>query len=127
MAQQLPKKGTRFWDADRAMQEIGLDMTGDVTEGAKKNLVDALGEQGFDTTDLIDKNLKNVSFDPQTMKRLTKIKDFYSMGEAPANWVKTVDDLTALWKSSILSWPARFTRDRYSGVFSNMLEVNNVG
>ena len=116
------QKGTRFWDADRAMQETGLDMTGDVTEGAKKNLVDSLNAQGFNTSDL-----KDISFKPETMKRLGKIKDFYSMGEAPSNWVKTFDDLTALWKSSILSWPARFTRDRYSGMFSNMLEVNNVG
>ena len=128
--------GTRFFDADRAMRETGLSPhripvpmqnAGDFTEGAKKNLVDALGRQGFDTTDLIDSNLKNVSFNPQTMKRLGKIKDFYSMGEAPSQWVKTFDDLTALWKSSILSWGSRFTRDRYSGMFSNMLEVNNVG
>ena len=136
------QKGTRFFDADSAMREVGLaphripvpmknaggfTFTGGFTEGAKKNLIDDLGRQGFDTTDLIDSNLKNVSFTPQTMRRLTKIKDFYSMGEAPSNWFKTFDDLTALWKSSILSWPARFTRDRYSGMFSNMLEVNNVG
>lgn len=116
------QKGTRFFDADRAMRETGLDISGDVTEGAKKNLVDSLNAQGFNTSDL-----KDISFKPETMKRLGKIKDFYSMGEAPSKWVKTFDDLTALWKSSILSWPARFTRDRYSGMFSNMLEVSNVG
>ena len=135
------QEGTRFFDADSAMREVGLaphripvpmknaggfTYTGGFTEGSKKNLVDALGKQGFDTTDLIDSNLKNVSFTPQTMKRLGKIRDFYSMGEAPSKWVKTFDDLTALWKSSILSWPARFTRDRYSGMFSNMLEVSNL-
>ena len=131
------QSGTGFIDAERALGDVGLatNSTAAPLENAgnyaRANLLDALEKQGFDTTDLYTGGIgggriQDVSITPTTMRRLNKIKDFYSMGEAPSKWVKTFDDLTALWKSSILSWPARFTRDRYSGIFSNLLEVDNL-
>ena len=131
------QSGTGFIDAERALGDVGLatNSTAAPLENAgnyaRANLLDALEKQGFDTTDLYTGGIgggriQDVSITPTTMRRLNKIKDFYSMGEAPSKWVKTFDDLTTLWKSSILSWPARFTRDRYSGIFSNMLEVDSL-
>jgi hypothetical protein len=69
------------------------------------------------------KELKNVSLDERMAQRLTRIADFYDYPEVQKGWIKSFDDFTRLWKGSILAFPARFTRDWYSGGFSNAVEV----
>ena len=69
------------------------------------------------------KELKNFSLDERMVQRLTRIADFYDYPEVQKGWIKTFDDFTRLWKGSILAFPARFTRDWYSGGFSNAVEV----
>lgn len=72
-------------------------------------------------------DIKDVSLDKPTLDRLTRIADFYEYPEVQSKWLKAFDDATRVWKGSILSWPARFTRDWYSGAFSNLVEVGDVG
>ena len=80
---------------------------------------------GFNLGDIQD--LRNVSLDSRIVSRLNRINDFYKRPELQSALLKTLDDVTRLWKYSILSWPARFTRDRYSGWFTNFLEVGEPG
>jgi hypothetical protein len=59
------------------------------------------------------------------MERLNRIADFYHQPEVHNKFLQAIDNITKLWKGSILAWPARFTRDWYSGMFSNLLEVGS--
>lgn len=72
-------------------------------------------------------DIKGVSLDKPMLDRLTRIADYHAYPEVQSKWLKALDDVTRVWKGSILSWPARFTRDWYSGGFSNLVEVGNVG
>jgi hypothetical protein len=72
-------------------------------------------------------DLKNVSLDKRMVDRLARIADFYDYPEVQGKWMSFFDGMTRLWKGSILSWPARFTRDWYSGGFSNLVEVGSPG
>lgn len=69
------------------------------------------------------KELKNFSLDERMVQRLTRIADFYDYPEVQKGWIQAFDNFTRLWKGSILAFPARFTRDWYSGGFSNAVEV----
>ena len=71
------------------------------------------------------KELKDASLDKDTLRRLSKIADFYERPEVQNEWLKMFDGMTALWKSSILSWPARFIRDKYSALVVNAVEVGS--
>lgn len=67
--------------------------------------------------------LKNFSVDSRMVERLSRIADFYDYPEVQNAFLKYFDGITRVWKGSILAWPARFTRDWYSGAFSNAVEV----
>lgn len=90
--------------------------------GAQTNVLSRLAQRipGFAG------DIKDVSLDSRMLNRLTRIADFYEYPEVQNKWLKAFDGLTRIWKGSILSWPARFTRDWYSGGFSNLVEVGNV-
>jgi hypothetical protein len=89
--------------------------------GAKKEVIDRLQARFPGITD----DLSQVSLDKRMMDRLTRIADFYDYPEVQKGWLKFYDDMTRLWKGSILSWPARFVRDWYSAIFTNLVEVGN--
>jgi hypothetical protein len=100
-------------------------------EGAKLNITNRLKEIGvkhgipeFQNIDVDD--LAKISIDTRLLNRLNKVADFYQVPEAQSQLFKTMDAITSLWKASILSWPARFVRDWYSGTFSNVIEVGSV-
>lgn len=69
--------------------------------------------------------LKKGSIDRDALRRLTRMADYYAVPRAQSDLIKTMDGLTRLWKSSILSWPAKFARDWYGGAFINAVEVGN--
>jgi len=93
-------------------------------EGAKDQILQRL--QGrFPEVDLAE--LKNVAIDRQLMNRLNRIADFYHEPEVHSKALQFLDNVTKMWKGSILAWPARFTRDWLSGMFSNIVEVGQVG
>jgi hypothetical protein len=70
-------------------------------------------------------DLANISVDQRLVQRFNRIADYYAMPEVQGVMGKFMDDLTNLWKSSVLSFPARFVRDWYSGAISNYVEVGS--
>lgn len=69
----------------------------------------------------------DASVDQRLVRRLTKMNDVFNKPEFQSQVLKTLDAITSLWKGSILSWPARFTRDWFSGIFSNTVEAESLG
>jgi len=94
-----------------------------LVEGAKQNMLDILQARGFPLATIND--LKNVSVSSELGRRLNKIADFYHSPEAQSKFIKILENLTTLWKSSVLAFPARFVRDWYSGTFSNFIMLGN--
>lgn len=99
-------------------------------EGARVNVMERLREIGNrngirEFQNISFDELRNVSIDSRLMSRLNKIADFYHVPEVQSQMFKTLDAITSMWKASILSWPARFVRDWYSGMFSNIVEAGN--
>jgi hypothetical protein len=93
-------------------------------EGAKQQILDRLQTRaGFSGVDLDE--LKNISINQSLMDRLNRVADFYQYPESQSKVLKLFDNITQIWKGSILSWPARFARDWMSGMFSNVLEVGS--
>ena len=109
------REGTGYIGLQNAAHTLGLK-----GDGMRDGLLDRLKAKGFDVSDL-----KNISIDGRTLRRLSRVNDFFTVPEMPGKVLKFLDDITRLWKSSILSWNARFTRDRYSGAFTNLLEVGS--
>lgn len=115
---------------DDALQKLQLkstaikDAAGNIIdyEGAKGHLIERLSKR-FGRMDIDE--LKNISVDKKLLDRLNRIADFYEVPEVQSKILKFLDDFTRMWKGSILSWPARFLRDWYSGGFSNIVEVGN--
>jgi hypothetical protein len=70
-------------------------------------------------------DLANVSIDQRLVQRFNRIADYYAMPEVQGVMGEFMDHLTNLWKSSVLSFPARFVRDWYSGAISNYVEVGS--
>ena len=94
-----------------------------LVEGAKQNMLEVLQGRGFSITDIDD--LKNISVNSDLGRRLNRIADFYQSPESQSRLIKILENVTTLWKSSVLAFPARFVRDWYSGVFSNFIMLGN--
>ena len=94
-----------------------------LVQGAKANMLDILQQRGFPVNAIDD--LKNVSVSSELGRRLNRIADFYHSPEAQSKLIKILENVTALWKSSVLAFPARFVRDWYSGTFSNFIMLGN--
>ena len=69
--------------------------------------------------------LRKVSIDKDTLRRLSRIADFYERPEVQSKWLDTLDRWTAMWKASILAWPAKFVRDAYSALVVNATEIGS--
>lgn len=115
-----------------ALKRLGLRTVMDATPGASP-LMRQVGAKAEVLSRLAQRfpgqvnELKNVSLDKRMIDRLARIADFYDYPEVQGKWMNLFDGMTRLWKGSILSWPARFTRDWYSGGFSNLVEVGSPG
>lgn len=98
-------------------------------EGAKVQIVDRINARiaGTGAPPLTVDDLANVSVDAEMVARLNRIADFYAQPEVHSRLLQTLDGITATWKASVLSWPARFARDWFSGMASNLVEVGNLG
>lgn len=73
-----------------------------------------------------DVNLSLMSVPESTIKRLSRINDFYTQPEAQGQVAKLWNDFTNVFKGYVLVWPSRYVRDLYSGSFSNWLENGSV-
>lgn len=110
--------------ADLDLRTVDNRSVGGVVEGAKQQLVDRINARiGTSGPKLTVDDLANVSVDQRLVERLTTIADYYAMPEVQGVMGKLMDDLTRMWKSSILSFPARYARDKFSGAISNLIEV----
>lgn len=118
----------KMTDALRSLRLKTVDQMGPMpagmpqVQGAKAQILERL--QGRFSGISLDE-LKDISIDRRLMDRLNRIADFYAYPEVQSKTLKLFDNLTRLWKGSILAWPARFVRDWYSGIFSNFLEAGN--
>lgn len=66
--------------------------------------------------------LNEVSIPEEHVNRLLRARDAFSTGEAAQGLLAGLDHITTGWKGAILTWPARSTRDLFSGAVSNWLE-----
>ena len=123
-------EGTNFFSLNKAMKDLQLRTVKTATPGASMIPMDIGAapeiirrlEARFPGQQI---DLKDFSIDGKVLRRLSKLADFYDRPEAH-NWMlKAFDSITRVWKGSVLSWPARFTRDWYSGAFSNIVEVGD--
>lgn len=70
--------------------------------------------------------MSEVSIDQDVVDRLAKIADFYQYPELQKNLIGFFDRFTAMWKATILAWPARSNRDAYAGAFTNIVELGSI-
>ncbi len=98
------------------------------TLGARQQIVDRLNARLAGTGQSITlDDLTNVSVDAALVERFNRIADFYTVPEVQGAWVEALDGITNSWKTSVLSWPARYLRDWYSGIATNLVEAGHSG
>ena len=115
----------------RTLSDLDLRTTTDASgmvQGAQQQILNRINARlaGTGAQQLTLADLANVSVDQRLVDRFNRVADFYAMPEVQGVMGKFMDDLTNLWKSSVLSFPARFARDWFSGAISNVIEVGNV-
>jgi hypothetical protein len=118
-----------FKKASVAMDEIarvtGLKMEGSAAAPVVQvNLAEAIAKRLGKNADEI--NLDDFSVPESVFNRLTKIQSFYSSPRAQSAAVEMLNKYTSLFKGFVLAWPARFTRDMYSNLFSIFFETNSI-
>lgn len=110
--------------ADLDLRTVDNRSVGGTVQGARQQIVDRINARmGGAGPQLTVDDLANVSIDQRTIERLTRIADYYAMPEVQGVMGKFMDDLTRMWKSSVLSFPSRYARDWFSGAISNLIEV----
>jgi hypothetical protein len=116
----------------RTIDRRGLMLPAGVPEmeGARVQILDRLHniglKNGIPEFSLMGVDgLDNVSVDSRTLQIMQRVADFYEVPEVQSKFFKVLDAVTSLWKSSILAWPSRFVRDWYSGMFSNLVLVED--
>lgn len=73
------------------------------------------------------KGINAASVSRDTVRRITRMADYYNSPQAQSRLMEIFDGLTRMWKSSILAWPAKFSRDYYGSAFINLVEVGDPG
>lgn len=118
----------RWRNLAQSFNEVGAKTGFQSSNGnAVKNAVEAVKVRIASATgkpiDQID--LAKYAVPEQTVRRLEKIADFYSVPEAQGEILKFLDGWTTLWKSFLLATPRRFVRDAYSNAISGWLETGS--
>ena len=98
-------------------------------EGARQQILDRINSRlaGTGAQPLTVDDLVNVSVDEPMVARLNRIADFYAVPEVQGRIAQALDGITNTWKASVLAFPARFARDWFSGVASNIVETGDLG
>ena len=103
-----------------ALKRLKLQDYSAGTVGASAQMRDRLAKLwGLDPANI---DLSKVSIPEAHVTRLMRGKDAFQNGELAKSLVDWFDWYTQAWKGAILTWPARATRDLYSGALSNWLE-----
>jgi hypothetical protein len=92
-----------------------------VQMGAKTQIANRLASR-FPAEDI---KLRNVSVDKRVVSAMAKIADFYKYPEVQRDWLAFFDRFTAMWKTTILAWPASKNRDWYAAGFTNLVELGS--
>ena len=122
--------GGGFKRLDKALDEIASSTQlmneegGKAAEIVRENLkAEVRNLMGFDP--LKEINLKRMAIRENTFNRLLKHKDFYANPKAQDEAINLFDQYTGIFKSLLLAFPSRHTRDMYSNTLSVYLEVGN--
>jgi hypothetical protein len=92
--------------------------------GGKQQMEDRLGRFA-NANGQVD--LSAVSVDDDTIRRITRMKEYYAKPELHNALTKATDAITRMWKAPLLAWPAKFTRDWLGGVVMNIVELGSPG
>ena len=90
--------------------------------GAAKNIIDTMQQFGISVD---SQTLRRFSVDPELQKRLSNISNFYRDDRTKTAFGKAVGAITANFKQWVLAIPRRYSRDWYSGLFSNFVTHPN--
>jgi hypothetical protein len=128
MEDAIKRLGLRSYDdsADDLMDIVGDGAAARAVNarplsGASKQMRERIaGLRGIADPDQV--KLSEISIPEEHVNRLLRARDVFSVDEASGSLLQQLDHITAAWKGSILTWPARAVRDLYSGATSNWLE-----
>jgi hypothetical protein len=125
-ANQIP--GTGFKNLAQAANEIaakvGLKTGGQGLDPAvQKNLVDRIAANLGISPSQVD--LTKVAIPEEVYNRLNRIEDFYSSPRAQQEVSGMLDSITQMWKSFLLAFPARHSRDMISNAITVWLETGS--
>jgi hypothetical protein len=70
-------------------------------------------------------DLTQVSVDQDTVRRITRMKEYYAKPELHNELTKVIDGVTRMWKGPLLAWPAKFARDKIGGTILNVVETGS--
>jgi len=121
--------GKGYKRLDRAFNEISKETAlvrqrGRPAEVVRQNLKDRL-RQELDIPLDKDIDLKKFAVSDDVVERLIKAKNFYTSDKAQNEILGYLDQYTGLFKSLLLAFPSRHTRDMYSNAISVYFEVGN--
>ena len=106
---------------EEVMNRLGMQ-TFDDTSGYAPRLEEALRRTGAANAD----DLSQFSLPREVAKNIEKLSEVSKSPHVLEEFFKKyADPLVNMWKGSILAWPARFTRDWFSGVAVNLVEVGS--
>ena len=121
--------GKGFKRLDRALSDIASQTSlqtrkGKATAAVRERLKDAVRAE-LDLPAGADIDLKKYAVSEAVIDRLRKTKDFFNSPAAQDSIIGYLDQYTGLFKSLLLAFPARHTRDMYSNAISVYFEVGN--
>lgn len=106
---------------DEVMHRLGMK-TFDDTSGYAPRLEESLRRIGAANAD----DLEQFSIPRAVARNIEKLSEVSKSPHVLEEFfTKYADPLVNMWKGSILAWPARFTRDWFSGVAVNLVEVGS--
>lgn len=114
-----------------ALRDIGLSLSTPQTvgRGADVNLQSLIFNRlpaASRPASAADIDLAQYSVPRSLVQRLSRSAEVAESPEAIKGVASALSSITRLWKSSVLTWPSRYVRDRYSGMMSNYLETGDV-
>ena len=121
--------GKGFKRLDRALNDIAsqtslMTQKAKATSAVRERLKDAVRSE-LNIPAGKDIDLKQFAVSEAVIDRLRKTKDFFNSPAAQDQIIGYLDQYTGLFKSLLLAFPARHTRDMYSNAISVYYEVGS--
>jgi len=123
-------QGGKHVSALSALQKAGLKSVKDADTGIRggaamklrERMAKVLGEAG-EVVDPDSINLSQYSIPLETLNQLTRMHDVFAAPKAVSEIGQWFEQYQKVFKSGVLSWPSRYTRDLTSGFISNAVEA----